>query len=64
VTDGLAQHPEGRPQALLVGLDVVAEADVSCEERDLARGRGEGLEGLDAGGGPFAVGLEGHKLDG
>lgn len=62
--DGVAEQPEGGPDALLLALRVVAEADGRLEERHLARGRREGRLGLDAGRGPGARGrLARDELD-
>lgn len=51
---GLPQHPEGGPDALLLRLRRVAEAELGREARDVARFGGVGRGGLDAGGGPCA----------
>lgn len=54
VVDGVTEHPEGGPDALLLAGAVVTEANGSFKRCDFA-GRGcEGLLGLDAGGGPLA----------
>lgn len=59
--DRVAEHPEGRPEALLVGLRVVAEADLGFDHGPLAiRGR-EYIFGLEARRGPAAV-VQGDDL--
>lgn len=65
VVDAVAQHPKGRPHALLAGLAAVAEADGRLDLHDAA-GRGhEGGAGLDAARGPEARGgAAGDELDG
>ena len=64
MVDGVAEQPEGGPEALLLVGAVVAEADGRFELGEFAGVRGEGLLGLDAGGGPFAVLEARHELDG
>jgi hypothetical protein len=64
VVDSVAEHPEGGPEALFLGGGVVAEAEGGFELGELARGRGEGVLGFDAGRGPFAVLVERDELDG
>lgn len=63
VADGVAEHPEGRPDALLVLGGVAAEAEGRLDTGDLAVGRGEGVLGLDAARGPVVVVLPRHELE-
>lgn len=62
LVDAVAQHPEGRPDALLLG--VVSESDGSFHLHYLAGGRRECGAGLDAAGCPLAVVFPGNELDG
>lgn len=62
VVDAVAQHPEGRPDALLLG--VVSKSDGSFDLHYLAGSWREGVAGLDAAGSPLAIVFPGDKLDG
>ena len=66
VSDGVAQHPEGRPQPLLGADSVGTEADPGLDASHGAVGRREGVLALDSARGPAvcAAALPWHDLEG
>lgn len=54
VTHGVAEHPEGRPHALLGVKGAGAATQSSLNLHGFAGGWSPGLDGFDAGGSPFA----------
>lgn len=65
MVDGVAEHPEGGPEALLLGGGEVAEADGGFDEGGAVGGWGEGCLGFETARAPFAGGVfAGDELDG
>lgn len=62
VADGITQHPESRPHALLVRCGTHPQSSLNTEF--LAIRRRPGLLCLDAAGGPLAIFLPGNELEG
>lgn len=62
VAEGIAQHPKGRPDALLTSR--VAHSDAGLDTEDLVVVRMPGLLGLETSRGPFSLGvLPGDELE-
>lgn len=62
-TDGVTQHPESRPHALLVSRSVGTEANGSLDSGHLASTRGEGVGRLETTRGPAAAVVPGDNLE-
>lgn len=63
MADRVTEHPEGRPDALLVARVVCAEADLSLGASQAAALGGEGVLGLDAARGVLAVLVPWYNLE-
>lgn len=62
--DDISQQPKCGPYALFVGCGVVAEADLSLDDRLFPLWRGEYVFGLDPSRGPLAYGgFQGNYLE-